>query len=179
MDKDKKLNNQEILVDLFTQQKKLDDDIKHEHGIKELSLDKLRVAFYTELGEAYQACKKYWCWWKKTCKEVDRADLLEELADCLHFALSFQIREAEMSNVNKHRFKSWDEMVRSLVINTEFGIKFDYEGVNLEDVAFEYSANYVACTIALAKVLGYSIDELYLAYLKKNNVNHKRVESGY
>jgi dimeric dUTPase (all-alpha-NTP-PPase superfamily) len=175
----KELTVKEMLTNLFCQQRILDDEIKKEFGLKEIPLNKIRVAFYTELGETYQACKKYWCWWKRTCKEVDRADLLEELADCLHFALSFQIREAEMSNVNKHRFKSWDEMVRSLVINTEFGIKFDYEGVNLEDVAFEYSANYVTCTIALAKILGYSIEELYLAYLKKNNVNHRRVESGY
>lgn len=176
---EKKLKPREMLEDMFEEQKKLDEDIMKEFGLEQIPLNKIRVAFYTELGEVYQACKKYWCWWKKTCKEVDRKDLLDELADALHFALSYQIHEIEISNPNGRRFKDWNEMRKQLVLDARFQFQFRHKVDNLEDVAFEYSSNYVMRVVELTECLGFSFEQLYLAYLKKNQVNHKRVKNGY
>ena len=53
------------------------------------TLEQVRVALITEIGELAQELKPDWAWWSKpgAKKEVDRQKVLDEAADILHFYL--------------------------------------------------------------------------------------------
>jgi len=55
----------------------------------EPSTDEILVALYTEFGEVLQALKPAWAWWKRKDKVFEYGDVLDELADMLHFWLSY------------------------------------------------------------------------------------------
>lgn len=148
-------------------QKELDQANFEKAGITEYPLEEVKIAYRVELGEALQEAK-FWKYWKKSKGEVDREKLLEELADCLHFALSLE---------NKEKFKYMQ--MDSGFENSDFtGLK-KMDIYKVIDDCFEVCCSVLIDTVALGLKLGFTLEELEQAYWHKNKINWDRVNSDY
>ena len=78
------------IYELKERQLSLDNKFKKKMGIKKISPKLIKVAYLDEVGELIHELKPLWCYWKKDNKPVDKRRVLEELSDCLHFALSYE-----------------------------------------------------------------------------------------
>lgn len=78
------------LQELLKRQSMLDDKFKEKMRIDKLDPKLIKVAYLDEVGELVHELKPLWCYWKKEHKEIDKQRVLEELSDCLHFALSYE-----------------------------------------------------------------------------------------
>lgn len=146
-------------------QKELDQANFEKAGITEYPLEEVKIAYRVELGEALQEAK-FWKYWKKSKGEVDREKLLEELADCLHFALSLE-------NYNPSK------IITSNFLN--YWIE-DGEGTEIYetlDSCFECDDWVLIYTVRLIIQLGFTLKELEKAYWDKNKINWNRVNSDY
>ena len=76
--------------ELLRRQAMLDEKFKDKMGTKEIDPNKIRVAYIDEVGEFIHELKPKWCYWKNKFKEMDKRKTLEELSDCMHFALSLK-----------------------------------------------------------------------------------------
>lgn len=159
------------LSKLFELQKKLDERIREQHNLQGNSLlSKKILALNVEIGELANEtrCFKYWSDKKPSSKEV----ILEEFVDCLHFILTI-------------------------------GLEKDYEDVSLEPKSMDYSItesfqnlyidvnDFVVCStkdhyitlfedfLSLGKSLNFTDEDIETAYIRKNNINHKRQDEGY
>ena len=79
------------LLKLRERQQMLDEKFKEKMNIESLDPKLIKVAYLDEVGELIHELKPLWCYWKKNNKEVNKRRVLEELSDCLHFALSYDI----------------------------------------------------------------------------------------
>jgi len=78
------------IKELLRRQAMLDEKFKDKMGTKEIDPNKIRVAYIDEVGEFIHELKPKWCYWKNNFKEMDKRKTLEELSDCMHFALSLK-----------------------------------------------------------------------------------------
>ena len=141
-------------------QKELDAALFEKGGLKEYPIEQIKTAYRVELGEALQEWRSF-KYWKKNKGIIDINKLLEEIADCLHFALSL---ENEIKNYNYEEvFKYYDKYDLYEIIDKCFTIY----GTVLED------------TIALGLCLGFTLEQLEEAYYKKNKINWDRIANNY
>lgn len=155
-----------LLNEMIEMQKALDSAIekefKLEYGIdRRYTLEGLKIALLDEIGEMIHESKANWCWWKKTQKPVDREKLLEELVDCYHFALSIAYHEhyefsKEAINYLLPRSLSW--LVAKMLTSSELILEI---------------------MVCITRKIGFTIDDVYEAYKKKNKVNYERIEENY
>lgn len=145
-------------------QAELDKAIFERMEITEYPVDKIMTAYRVELAEALQEWQGF-KYWKLNRTEVDREKLLEELADCLHFALSLDNSyENEIVNDN---FEAWVEAGEGVGFYETLGCCFE-----CDDWVLVY-------TVRLGKELGYTLEELEEAYYKKNKTNYERIANNY
>ena len=145
-------------------QKKLDAALFQKGGLKEYPIEQIKTAYRVELGEALQEWKSF-KYWKKNKGIIDINKLLEEIADCLHFALSLEgeIKNCNFEKVAEEDFKYYD--------------KFDiYEMI---DECFTIYSTVLKDTIALGLKLGFTLEQLEKAYYKKNKINWDRIANNY
>ena len=121
----------------------------------------LLLAARVELGELLQKVKPRWAWWKRNdvaFTEDERAAVLEELADILHFVLGLALVEPFSASRIVH--------VRPLSGSL----------VGLANQTFEAPAapEFFAAIVGLAGELGFSEHELFDAYMAKSLVNLRR-----
>ena len=141
-------------------QKELDAALFQKGGLKEYPIEQIKTAYRVELGEALQEWKSF-KYWKKNKGIIDINKLLEEIADCLHFALSL---EDEIRNYNYEAvFKHYDE----------------YDLYEIIDNCFTIYGTVLGDTIALGLKLGFTPDQLEEAYYKKNKINWDRIANNY
>ena len=141
-------------------QKELDAALFEKGGLKEYPIEQIKTAYRVELGEALQEWKSF-KYWKKNKGIIDINKLLEEIADCLHFALSL---EDEIRNYNYEVvFKHYDE----------------YDLYEIIDNCFTIYGTVLGNTIALGLKLGFTPDQLEEAYYKKNKINWDRIANNY
>lgn len=134
----------------------------------EYPLGKINIALFVELGELMNELPTYFKYWKKTSVN-NKEKALEEYVDCLHFAVS-------LLNYN------------------DFDIDFTYNNCSPDNSPYNRNniSNELYTTISMAgyetsiKTLftlghrfGFTWDEIYQAYLKKNKINHERQTEGY
>ena len=81
-------------------QKKLDEANLKKGGIEEYPIEEVKTAYRVELGELLQEWKGF-KYWKLSKGEIDREKLLEEWADCCHFALSLENKEHDDYKIKK------------------------------------------------------------------------------
>ena len=137
-------------------QKELDAALFEKGGLKEYPIEQIKTAYRVELGEALQEWKSF-KYWKKNKGIIDINKLLEELSDCLHFALSL---ENEIKNYNYEEvFKYYDK----------------YDLYEIIDKCFTIYGTVLGDTIALGLKLGFTLDQLEEAYYKKNKINWDRI----
>ena len=138
-------------------QKELDKANMKKGGLTEYPLDMVQTAYRVELGELLQEWKQF-KFWKLNKGEIDREKMLEEWADCMHFALSLFIQEEIEEDISE--YCSYLETYE--IIERCFNLYFVLEN-----------------TIALGLKLGYTLEELEQAYWKKNKINWERIENNY
>ena len=157
----------EQLKELSQMQQALDASIENEYGLVygtgKYNLNGLKRALHDELGELNHEDKASWCWWKKNQKEVDRDNLLEELVDCWHFALSIDYHENEFIKLSTKQV----EVYAIQSIPTLFSKIIKDERYVLENM------------FALTLKLGFTWKDVYEAYKKKNQVNYERLRNNY
>ena len=138
-------------------QKELDKANMKKGGLTEYPLEMVQTAYRVELGELLQEWKQF-KFWKLNKGEIDRDKMLEEWADCMHFALSLFIQEEIEEDISK--YCSYLETYE--IIERCFNLYFVLEN-----------------TLALGLKLGYTLEELEQAYWKKNKINWERIENNY
>ena len=153
-------------------QKELDKANMEKGGLTEYPLEMVQTAYRVELGELLQEWKQF-KFWKLNKGEIDREKMLEEWADCMHFALSlelFVVERLEVNFTNKHYTKSLNLKIRYLDKNDIYGTL---------DSCYEINSTILNDTIILGLKLGYTLEELEKAYWRKNKINWERIEGGY
>ena len=138
-------------------QKELDKANMEKGGLTEYPLDMAQTAYRVELGELLQEWKQF-KYWKLNKGEIDRDKMLEEWADCMHFALSLFIQEEIEEDISE--YCSYLETYE--IIERCFNLYFVLEN-----------------TLALGLKLNYTLEELEQAYWKKNKINWKRINNNY
>ena len=147
-------------------QKELDKANIKKGGLTEYPLDMVQTAYRVELGELLQEWKQF-KFWKINKGEIDREKMLEEWADCMHFALSLD------NNIYKCESYADDDFRRAVEDEKILDI---YKVIN---DCFSANMFTLSCVIALGLKLGYTLEELEQAYWRKNKINWERIEGGY
>lgn len=165
----------DLIKEMLQMQAKLDEAIMKEYGLKKINERNLTFAILDEVGELTHELKGDWCWWKKSQAPVDEEKVLGELVDIWHFVLSHQ-----------NHFGSGEEELRAeeqLIENAKRyfrEIKTFLKGIIylLADLTC-ITEGKLERLIAITEYLGFSVEDVYKAYCKKNKVNYQRLESGY
>lgn len=127
------------------------------------------VAWLDELGEFTHEVKKSWCWWKHTQKDIDRQRALEELVDMFHFAFGMWAVQCP-SGIKKY----------SLEIIKGYVEKYIFKPTKaIEDVLNVPETTLLKKTLIIMYAFGFTIDEVYEGYMKKNKENYERIARGY
>lgn len=150
-------------------QAKLDAKVEEVHQCT-IEREKLDMALVDEIGELTHELKYEWCWWKKTQEPIDKSKVLEELIDVLHFALSFENHFDAQIYLLVDRFAERVEMLKRCIGSQGLAQVFSH---------LIKSNTKAETTIAIGEYLGFTIEEMYEAYKKKNKENYARLERGY
>jgi dimeric dUTPase (all-alpha-NTP-PPase superfamily) len=156
------------LQKLFEIQRKLDERIIKEHGLEGKNLfDHKLMALKVELAELANEIRifKYWSKKPPSPKEV----ILEEFVDVKHFLLSLGLE------------RRWDRFID--VIDYKPYLELDpFENLmQLFENNFTSSGHYLNAWknfLALGIQLGFTEQEIVDGYMKKNEKNHERQDSG-
>ena len=164
-----------LIKKMLKMQAKLDKAIMDEYGLDKIDEDKLSFAILDEVGELTHELKGKWCWWKKTQPQVDEEKVLGELVDIWHFVLSWQ----NNFNGGEEGLLTDDELMKK-VDNSRWAIEEHGKGIviKLADLSY-FLLRKVEPLIAITEYLGFTVEQVYNAYCKKNKVNYQRLESGY
>lgn len=165
------MTNTEMIKDMLCRQKAFDTEVFKKHNITSISREQLESALFDELGELMHAQKSDWCWWKFTQEPKDEAKVFEEYIDVVHFALMYEIKFG--SGCYQYEDIKWN--YRKIKLSSELGLAYVYSCV-LGTIKDKYVLAYV---IALGLHLGYSIEEIYNEYIRKNEINKERLAKGY
>ncbi|MDN3449110.1 dUTP diphosphatase [Planococcus sp. APC 3906] len=159
------------LQKLFKMQEELDRFIQSNQGINEDVFRKKGLALLIELAELANETRCFKFWSQKGPSE--RNIILEEYVDSIHFLLSLGIEK------NLNMLEEWPERVgendlTELFIGTQREILDfleDYSMTNYQDLWSWYGA--------IAEELGFSYEDIFDAYLAKNQTNYDRQNDGY
>ncbi len=128
------------------------------------------IALLVELGEVSNEIRFFKYWSKKPASEKEI--IIDELVDCLHFAFSLG------NTINNDRWVfATDDMKRPMNL-----IYFDIVGKlhkMVHDQSPELFRSMLFNLVEIAWYLGYSMEDIEIAYDKKNAVNYERQNSGY
>ncbi len=147
-------------------QRRLQDCLARVQGVTP-TREQLLLALKVETGELLQRVKARWAWWRRNDRRFDRGEraaVLEEIADMMHFVLGAVLLSEED---------------RVYVERASCGSKPRYTDRSLVEVAnrlFEARAPAAlfTATLELAGALGFSPREILEAYLAKSRVNLER-----
>ena len=85
-----------------------------------------------------------------------------------------------------HELKEADKYIKRVFPNAEFYIDYEHALVferigEDEEIDLDYHTviNVLAYVLALGLHLGYSIEEIYNEYIRKNEINKERLANGY
>ena len=159
------------LQKLFKMQEELDRFIQSNQGINEDVFRKKGLALLIELAELANETRCFKFWSQKGPSE--RNVILEEYVDSIHFLLSLGIEK------NLNGLEEWPERVSEsdlteLFIGTQREILDfleDYSMTNYQDLWSWYGG--------IAEELGFSYEDIFDAYLAKNQTNYERQHEGY
>ena len=165
----------DLIKEMLQMQAKLDEAIMKEYGLAEIDEKNLGFAILDEVGELTHELKGNWCWWKKTQPQVDDEKVLGELVDIWHFVLSWQ------NNFNGgEEGLLTDDVLMKNVDNNRWEIEEHGSGivVKLADLSC-FPLWKVEPLIAITEHLGFTVEQVYSAYCKKNKINYQRLKEGY
>lgn len=156
---------------LFTMQNELDEYIKKNHQLENQSFfEEKFLALLVELGELANEtrCFKYW----STKKSSDKEIVLEEYVDNIHFILSLGIeKEFQFSSITVEPI----DQNKTKQFNTVFLRAVQFYQEQSEENYIKMVESY----LQLANLLGFTENDIFNAYIEKNEVNYERQKSGY
>ncbi len=158
------MTNQEMIDEMLKMQRALDEAIYKEHGC-EFNEEKCTLAMIDEIGEFNHEIKSTWCWWKKSQTEMDREKALEELVDIWHFALSLTYHYY-VSEYASYCFCGKDSVSGNNLTLLYLGL-------------IDSKVNRLETLFAIGLKFGFSLEDVYNAYKKKNQVNYERLANNY
>lgn len=165
------MTSTEMIEDMLERQKKYDAEVFKKHNVTSVSRQQLERALFDELGELMHAQKADWCWWKFTQEPVDVAKVFEEYVDVLHFALMFEITYGGCCYQNE----DIERNCRMIKSDSCLGQAFVYSCV----ICRTRDDEILAYVIALGLHMGFSLEEIYKEYVRKNEINKERLKEGY
>lgn len=165
------MTSTELIKDMLERQKAYDEEVFKKHNVDYVSKSKLESALFDELGELMHAQKADWCWWEFTQEPKDEAKVFEEYIDVVHFALMYEIKFG--SGCYMYEDIKWN--YNKLKTDLGFGQAYAFSCV----ISLTRDDNVLAYVIALGLHLGYSIEEIYNEYIRKNEINKERLAKGY
>ncbi len=159
------------LTDLYALQANLDTEICQKHDVTYATTRTRRLlALLVEIGELINStrCFKYWS--NKGSESKER--VLDEYSDGVHFFLSLGI---DIGVKSYHISYSKDkEEVNEAFLHLYHLVLTFLKKQNEKTYVRAFS-----CFLSLIYPLGFTMDELLDAYLKKMQVNHQRQDSDY
>lgn len=161
----------DLIKEMLHKQAELDKSIMSAYGLTEIDEEKLSFAILDEVGELTHELKGNWCWWKFTQEPKDEAKVFEEYIDVVHFALMYEIKFG--SGCYQYEDIKWN--YNKLKTDLGFGQAYAFSCV----ISLTRDDNVLAYVIALGLHLGYSIEEIYNEYIRKNEINKERLAKGY
>lgn len=181
------LSNEQI-KEIWENQKRLDDEIRVKNNISmedDLTFEKY-IALKTELFEFANTIEAFKFWKKHKGKE----GVLEEGVDALHFIFSLAIEMEVKLELDEDNIKSMQDLFEKTIddlkeVSLETAINENIVIMDLmlsELVTNQESGILLPILVLLCMTLqmcDYSIEDIYNAYIRKNEVNHKRQEENY
>lgn len=165
------MTSTELIKDMLERQKSYDAEVFKKHNVDYVSKIQLESALFDELGELMHAQKSDWCWWKFTQEPKDEAKVFEEYIDVVHFALMYEIKFGSGYYRDDDIKCNYNELEADL----EFGQAYVFSCV----INLTRDDSVLAYVLALGLHLGYSIEEIYNEYIRKNEINKERLKEGY
>lgn len=164
-----------LIKEMLQMQAKLDEAIMKEYGLTCINEEKLRFAIIDEVGELTHELKGNWCWWKKTQAPVDRKKVLGELVDIWHFVLSWQnhFKDGEEGMINARAVVRNSKRILNLIKTKEYRLSEELSYL----VAWELCK--LERLIAITEYIGFTVQQVYVAYCDKNKINYQRLKEGY
>lgn len=168
------------IENLLKMQKDLDNLIFKKSNITEYPSNKVRLALFVELGELANEVQSFKYW--KHNKNIKREKILEEWADCLHFALSLENQckkfEKEIGLCNLEEFhKQCSEELREC--ESENDIELDYIFLTTFKILTRNDVSPLAHILILGYKLDITADAMEEAYKSKYKKNIQRQKDNY
>lgn len=161
------------LEKLFEMQKALDGHIEQKHGLKDEDLFGRKIlALLVELGELANETRCFKFWSIKPAS--DRAVILEEFVDGIHFILSLGIE----LGFNQ---KKMNVMAAESALSVTEQFIHVYEKIHIfqKSKDFEDYIEVFESYLQLAALLEFNSTEIEEAYFDKNEVNYQRQQNNY
>ncbi|MEE0473143.1 MAG: dUTP diphosphatase [Holdemanella biformis] len=165
------MTSTELIKDMLGRQKAYDVEVFKKHNVDYVSKSQLESALFDELGELMHSQKADWCWWKFTQEPKNEAKVFEEYIDVVHFALMYEIKFGSGCYMDEDIKWNYNKLKTDL----GFGQAYAFSCV----ISLTRDDNVLAYVIALGLHLGYSIEEIYNEYIRKNEINKERLKEGY
>lgn len=162
------------MKELQIKQNRLDKFIYKSNNITdvgEIALDKL-TALDIELGELANEIK-FFKYWKKN-KLIDKAKVIEEACDCLHFILSL----ANDNDVNL-QVMAYGTFTREIDTLYRYIKATLWKEIYLEDKWEEGLKKLLMLLVAMIEELDFTYSDLLREYDRKYEINIKRQKEGY
>lgn len=164
-----------MIETMLKKQDELNSAIMKEFGLTTISKEQIDLATLDEIGEFTHELKGDWCWWKKSQEPVDRNKVLEELADVLHFVLIYELfygKRKYLTDPEQYR-----ESPRNCMSIVQMDIGFGI--ANALTRIIDFVDGRLMYLLALSEHLGFCLEEVYAAYMRKNAINMERLANGY
>lgn len=156
---------------LFSMQEELDRYIQTNKGVSEDLFGKKGLALIVELAELANETRAFKFWSDKGPSE--REVILEEYVDSIHFLLSLGI-EKDLNMLDE-----WPEPMSGKEL-TELFLKTNKSILEfLEEHSMSSYQTVWSCYGTIADILGFSYEEVFEAYIAKNQKNYDRQKEGY
>src|SRR4051812_4620250 len=164
---------------LCEMQKVLDDRIIKEHQLEEKDIEENKIlALLVEISELANETRCFKHWSKKGPSEESL--LLEEFVDSLHFFLSIanhhqydvdRLYSQYLSDFNPNKHS--DTLVKAFkdIMTKILKMEVNPDRYHYIDAFSAY--------LNIGKLLGFNWDQIEQAYVRKNEINHHRQDSGY
>lgn len=164
-----------MIETMLKKQDELNSAIMKEYGLTTISREQIDLATLDEIGEFTHELKGDWCWWKKSQEPVDRNKVLEELADVFHFALIYELLYGKRTYLDnpEYNLESYRDYMPMVQVDIGFGI------ANALITILKLVDGRLMYLLALSEHLGFCLEEVYAAYMRKNAINMERLKNGY
>lgn len=195
-----------MINEIMKLQAEFDARVVEEKGLIDPHISERILALLVEIGEMTNEWRRFKFWsndqeprTKSVCEDCggdgvtglyDDLDckcetvtnpLLEEYVDGLHFVCSIgnalYINQSQVyipvgNNGAEDDYKSVLHHIHSLyAMISQYGVRMELPLYSWEAIMSEY--------LNLGTMLGFTLDQIHIAYLDKNKINHERQSSGY